>query len=187
MLEVTLRRLARWVVPVLVLAACTGGGDANTWKGIPYSELTMEDFAQIAEENARVSLEIHEALAACLREAGFQATATADDYATVVMGDQREALREAEARCEETLIADGVISPQQEFTTEAKIRNYEWDLASLRCLRELGYELSDPPSLDVYLDQDIPWSPFLEVTERYGLGILDGLERRCPQMPPLRG
>ena len=60
-------------------------------------------------------------------------------------------------------------------------------MASLRCLREPGYELSDPPSLDVYLDRDIPWSPFNEVAERYGLGILDGLERRCPQMPPLRG
>ena len=177
----------RWLVLVVVFAGCGGGGAANTWRGVPFSELTMEDFAEIAEENAQTSLEIHEAIAACLREAGFQATASADGYDTVVMPAQRDALEEATYRCEQSLIEDGTIPPPEEFTTETKIRNYEWDRAALRCLRQLGYELSDPPSLDVYLDQEVPWSPFEELVQQEGPGVLAGVERRCPQLPPYPG
>lgn len=177
-------RLRGGIIALAATLAACGAAPANTWRGVPYDELSQGDFAAIAVENRERSREVHERIAACIRQGGFEVTVSADGYETAVSPEQKDRLDDVIVDCEESLTAEGRI-PSPEVPTRASVeRDYKWAVAALRCLQESGYELPDPPTFDAYLDQTEKWSPFADLVNRHGAPAFSQAEARCPQLPP---
>ena len=51
------------------------------------------------------------------------------------------------------------------------------------CLRELGFAVEDPPSLDEFIELDGAWSPY-DALPPLGPAEFDRVDRSCPQWPP---
>jgi hypothetical protein len=121
------------------------------------------------------------ALAACLREAGFEAEVRTDGALEYNYGseDQRPAFEEAQAGCYSSL----GVPPAPEPLTEVEIRAQYHSLLSVRsCLMELGYAISEPPSEDVFVETWASggWSPYDDIVN-VRQETWDDLNRRCPQ------
>jgi hypothetical protein len=58
---------------------------------------------------------------------------------------------------------------------------YAYEVALASCVAELGYSVSDPPSLDAYIDSQGDWSPYFDLPDSALLNL--DLIRTCPQNP----
>lgn len=121
------------------------------------------------------------ALDACLERAGFSAEVDPDEPSLEVSDPgpgQHGALTQAEEACEQEI---GV--PQVEPPNEPEIRAfYRALLESKRCLEDLGYEISDPPSEDAFVESYTtgPWHPYSDVPD-VSEAEWERLNRECPQ------
>lgn len=123
------------------------------------------------------------ALAACLREAGWDAVLDPSGQGVSVdsvTGEQRPAFMRARAACTESVGEPPTVAP----LTEAEIRDrYAYLLAARDCLLALGYPVSEPPSEDVFVDSwsTGPWSPYADIVDALTPDEWDEANRECPQ------
>jgi hypothetical protein len=116
----------------------------------------------------------------CLREAGWNANPTFDGGWTVdVPPEHRPAFRTAQSACEAKVGPMPAVVP---LTQEQIIHRYAYLLEMRACLINLGYEISEPPSLKEFVDTWAtgPWSPYLDLPT----GPTPETERSCPQVEP---
>lgn len=119
----------------------------------------------------------------CLRQAGWAVNmAPAGDSYEVpsLSGDQRPAFMEAQATCQEQVGP----APVPAELSEAEIReHYQFLVDARRCLMDLGYSISEPPSADAFVESwsTGPWSPFNEVVDIVGPEEWGRINEECPQ------
>jgi hypothetical protein len=122
-------------------------------------------------------------MAACLREAGWDAVVDpADggirlDSLTV---EQRPAFQAAEAACWQEI----GLPPAPEPLSEVEIRDrYQYLLQARQCLMNLGYTISEPPSVDAFIANwsTRPWTPYNEVADVATREQWAEANEKCPQ------
>jgi hypothetical protein len=73
-------------------------------------------------------------------------------------------------------------SPDDEVTNEMLRTAYDMQVETLECLRSKGYdELSDPPTLQTYLDANGQWTPYAELPLEISEADWYQLLETCPQ------
>lgn len=117
---------------------------------VPLEERTAEDYAH--------------RMAACMRGLGWQAEAVGppDNTWRVVYDiapEQDSEFREATRECDELI---GYAGPL-EFSTEQLETMYERGLEIKECLEGEGYDISEPHSLEVFVDSNAGWNPYNDV------------------------
>lgn len=127
-------------------------------------------------------------LAACIRDRGFnvEVIPPGDGISfEAVPATQNSAAQAAEQECRDGLnLREGSAS---DYTDEVRSHIYDYQLALRQCLIEAGYDIPDPPSREIYVENYFrdPWIPysFLPVD---ALNALDpeSIIYRCPQYPP---
>ncbi len=127
-------------------------------------------------------LEYFYALAECLERAGWSAAMVDPDEPSLrlptVPAEQEEALVQAREDCE---LEIGV--PRVEPPTESEIRAfYRALLETKACLETEGYDISEPPSEDAFVESydTGPWSPYLDIPD-VSETEWERLNRECPQ------
>lgn len=121
-------------------------------------------------------------LAACLREAGWDVVVDPAggmrlDSLTV---EQRPAFQAAKAACQQ----DIGLPPPPRPLSESEIRDrYQYLLQARQCLMELGYTISEPPSVDAFIESWAtgPWSPYSDVVDVANREQLAEANEKCPQ------
>jgi hypothetical protein len=125
-----------------------------------------------------------EAVSRCLRDAGWKAEVgeDGDSMSVDVSGEQREAFIKAQSECE---AAVGKPGPPA-VLGESEIRDrYAFLLEARQCLLDLGYAISEPPSVDTFIESWAtgPWSPYLEVADMTTQQEWQEANDKCPQTP----
>jgi hypothetical protein len=122
-------------------------------------------------------------LAACLREHGWPAEIRADGGLSVdsLADDQRQAFMAARGECEAEI---GSLPPAPPLDEEQIRQRYEFLLGARQCLIDLGYPISDPPTVETFIETYAtgPWSPFNDLADQT-TSEHEWLEanERCPQ------
>lgn len=165
-------------------------GPETTWgtwpPGDPRAELTpisvppVEGYGDYANvefhylDGGEVTRHIYE----CLRDHGFAVT-LADDSIQMggVPAEQSDLLNAYLIACRA-----GLYLPEATRTPEQWAELYAYKLAVADCLRAEGHNISEPPSLEVFVESDGMWSPFSDLLE-LGFGEWGRLEKFCPQYP----
>jgi hypothetical protein len=146
-----------------ILVGCTELGVAET----PHATQGQRS-AEAGPVYAGPTEEYMPLLAACLRDAGWDARVDSRDGSLSVdsLGaSQREAFMAARDDCVDAIGAP----PSPEPITDAEIRErYDFLLEARSCLMELGYRISDPPSLETFTETYSagPWSPFNDLASQ---------------------
>src|SRR3990170_488054 len=134
-------------------------------------------------------------LAACLREAGWDAVADPSGdrmYVGPAPADQPTALVADRLACEQQIGTPPTPRP----LSEAEIRaRWLYLLTARECLIGLGYAISEPPDEDTFvrswqnttvnaagLTEDAPWSPYSDLPDAGPASWLEA-NRVCPQLP----
>src|SRR3990170_1917375 len=134
-------------------------------------------------------------LAACLRQAGWDAVADPSGdsmYVGPPSADQRAALFADTLACEQQIGTPPTPRP----LSDAEIRaRYQYLLTARECLIGLGYAISQPPDEDAFvwswqnttlnaagLTVDAPWTPHSELPDAGPVSWLEA-NRVCPQLP----
>jgi hypothetical protein len=133
--------------------------------------------------------EIAQVISSCAGEAGFSVQPNDQGGVSIdpAPAGQESALNEALARCEAMYPLDPRFNMQlPRLRAEAQYRFLTETVAA--CVQEQGYSLSDPPSLQVWLDDyystGSAWDPFALAAEQMlpddGAEPLNELYRNCP-------
>lgn len=161
-------RLVSCVLVAGLLGACSG-------QSSPTPGQSAQNYLTYAERIERI--------VACLREQGIDA-ASYEGFGVRINAageEQLERASRAEGECWDTVEEKFPAPPP--LTTE---EHYHYMVDVARCLRKLGHEVSQPPSLDVYLDQAATqsdmWDPYAEVGSR-GEDIYQIQREDCPPAP----
>jgi hypothetical protein len=120
-------------------------------------------------------------LAGCLAEKGWTVEVSADGGITFEGPDEQlEPYREAKSSCMDEL---GFARPEAPpITLEMLEAAYAMQVDTLQCLRDEGYdELSDPPSLQSYIDANAQWTPYAELPLQISEEDWMQLQVACPQ------
>lgn len=122
----------------------------------------------------------------CMAELGFTVTPHEDGagYGYEGIAEQEAAMDAAFAACDETRYRSGHYDPDRYFTDEYLSLSYDNRLDVAECLREAGFEISDPPSREVFIEQTAQqrlsvWEPLMDVPDQRAAGA----ERQCPGRP----
>lgn len=127
-------------------------------------------------------IEYFYAFAACLERAGFSAEVDPSEPSLevgYVAEDQVEAYKAADEAC---LREIGEPQPPDP-PSEAEIRAFYDELLETKgCLEDLGYEISEPPSEDAFVESYLtgPWHPYSDVGD-VSEAEWERLNRECPQ------
>ncbi len=126
----------------------------------------------------------------CLAEHGIAATATDDGGIEIptLPGQDATPIFELQEGCRDDLVAAGRISPPSEPTREYFEGSYAYNLSLKTCLEAEGFEISEPPSVETYIDSYLnftgegSWAPYNDISP----GMLsqaewEDLNRICPQ------
>jgi hypothetical protein len=70
------------------------------------------------------------------------------------------------------------LEPPPRLTPVQYEQMYRYVLAQTECLRAAGYPVSDPPPLDVYVDSDRAFDPYVDLRDR-GVSVSDDDVVRC--------
>lgn len=133
-----------------------------------------------ATEQATFDPEIYAiAMVGCLREAGWDAVVneSGDGFSVQsVTPDQHSALESARIACDERV---GPAPPPRQLSDGEIRERYQFLLRVRECLIGAGFDVSEPPSEDAFVDSWAagPWSPFSEIE----MGLERALDE-CPQM-----
>jgi hypothetical protein len=158
------------VVVLMLLVACsTTAVSSSPSQALPVVT-TDEDFL--------------EAVSRCLRAAGWKAEVgdDGDSMSVDVSGEQREAFIKAQSECEAQV---GKPAPPAALG-ESEIRDrYAFLIEARKCLLDLGYAISEPPSVDTFIESWAtgPWSPYLEVADMTTQQEWQEANDKCPQTP----
>ncbi|KQW08183.1 hypothetical protein ASC66_04425 [Leifsonia sp. Root4] len=123
-----------------------------------------------------------EAVAQCLRDAGWNATS--EDGGVGLVG-VTEAQREPSALAQYTCEAQYPVDPKylSQLTDSQLEYLYVYYTTTLRdCLIDAGYTPSDPPSREKFIESYYrtgAWSPYSEVP----VTAVADLDEKCPQVP----
>jgi hypothetical protein len=123
-------------------------------------------------------LEIMDKAVQCANDHGFPVRLTYDggaDFQDVPAAQNQE----ASFALDYCLQAMNV--PNWSWPTEQQIREkYQYALALVPCIRALGYEVDDPPTVETYIEtwQTRPWTPFSHVPPG-----AEAVFRNCPPSP----
>jgi hypothetical protein len=119
----------------------------------------------------------------CMRSAGWNVTRLPDGgWSIKVPPEQRDAYDAAQATCAAALGPIPTVVP----LTEADIRaRYEYLVRMRDCLIALGYTISEPPSVEQFVDswESGPWSPYNDLADQTGPGAWEQANEACPQVP----
>lgn len=115
------------------------------------------------------SVEAARAIANCLRDRGFAAeVATGVDgqpgIDIPVGGQGPQAMEDAFKACQNELTTAGVIEPAPRFSPPRLERLYRDYQDAAACLKDLGYDVPEAPSLEVFIETNAAaWDPFSNV------------------------
>lgn len=192
------RRGSRWqlvaaattVIAIVVVAAAATDALWNGWPpagGPPAS--AQSDATPTPRLYTGAENEYLPQLAACLREAGWDAVADPSGdsmYVSAAPPDQRAALVADQLACEQQIGTPPTPRP----LSDAEIRaRYQYLLTARECLMGLGYEISQPPDENTFvrtwlnaegLTTDAPWSPYNDLPDAANW---EAANRACPQLP----
>lgn len=171
------RTLAAVVVLIgLLLVGCeSSGGDASP--GPSDSETPAPDAAQVA-------------LKECLEREGFVATIEPNGSLRVESPSASVTPAEAIEACNRELQATGLVPGAGDGeSVEQLTERYEFMLGVRACMIEKGYPTLEPPSLEVFIEDEGGWHPYTAVfgaaANENGLVPrpsvdFDALQRDCP-------
>lgn len=133
-------------------------------------------------------LEYMQAVADCLRDAGWKAEVSArppsveSDYPA----SQKEAFKRDDRACMKKL-GWGPVPPP--ITRERAEERYQHLVTMRGCLAEQGYDTSEPPSEEQFVNASLsglaPWNPYLDVPASMKQAEWEALIAECPQTLPL--
>jgi hypothetical protein len=134
------------------------------------------------------SEEMPQAISACLTEQGFTASDASDEFGPAVQASspagQEQALAIAWYECDASYPIDPVLT--QPLSDEEIRYLYAYNVSVLvPCLADEGYQVSDPPSEQTYLEEfGTPgaWIPYAEISPS-SAEELARLGDACPQNP----
>ncbi|CAN5365999.1 hypothetical protein BH24ACT7_BH24ACT7_03410 [soil metagenome] len=164
-----IRRRGTFILCLLIMMPACSGAPLTTPQDVEY--LHAAEYAAAVDEHLL-------ATAACLTATGWPAEVdTEEDSLDVDMrGSVREAFRQALAACE----AEVGPPPEEEPLDEAGIRQFYEELIDAKaCLERQGLVISDPPSVETFIDQwaSGPWHPYTEIPDESWEAALAA----CPQ------
>jgi hypothetical protein len=172
------------VCGVVAVSLLTGCGADNTDGVPPDPSPTGYDGRPVFEGSER---EWIHANAACLQERGFDVSIEEQGVPPNLTWvpknlpqEQVDAYNEAFAACLDE-IGEPAPGPP---ATEADLREeYRLEVATAECLRKLGYEISDPPSEDVFVEtfEDPAWLAYGELPADMPPGEWERVNEECPQ------
>lgn len=183
------RRVGVVLVGALLLVACTsdgsaptdgsvGGVDASSTDSSASDSTTGEVKYFEGEPDEWVALQVD-----CLRQLGWDAVAHDDGLEVPsVTAEQREAFMADRDRCHE----ETGLLPPPELLTEDQIRLVYTHLVGTKaCLEAEGYEISEPPSVEQFVEvyYTDTWHPYGDLTGGMGPGEWERLNDVCPQSP----
>lgn len=153
-----MRFIALLPLGLVILGACSNGAETEDRS----SELRDVAATSLNAEADRVALE-----AACVRERGY--AAWADGVVLFVDSGSEKNSDDADRAVAECVELVDEQYPRLETDTwsseTARVELYSGYLETWECLREQGYELATPPSLDSWLESwdARPWNPYREL------------------------
>lgn len=126
-----------------------------------------------------------EAIAACLRERGWEVTAHPDNSVSAnYPREQEERYLEDQADCSSQVQPDAV-PPMTEPQAE---KYFDGLLEAADCVRDLGFQVAEPPSRQAAVEAlqqpviDLGWDPYEDAVRGAGSQEeLDDVYRTCPQ------
>lgn len=163
-----IRRLGLAILPVVtVAAACTSAAAEPSTAETPEPQ---RDYATT--------------MVACLSAKGWHVERGSDGgFGADIPGDQLEQYHADRHACRE----ENGYDDEPEVTPELAGRFFDRLVAAAQCLRGLGYQVSDPPSRQSYVETlvngELPdWAPYSELIEM-GLSFaeLEEADAACPQ------
>lgn len=127
-------------------------------------------------------LHVTELVIRCMNDQGIPATLTPDGAgisAEKIPPDQNQIGFETMNACMEGLS----LPPQEEANPDQLAEIYQYNLALKVCLEAEGYDVPEPPSLEVYIDTYLtdPWYAYENVNSLGPEGV--AIEALCPQQP----
>ena len=160
---------ARPVVSLLLLAAAAAGCSASQGARV---DATVPN-AQREQDTARL-------YASCMAERGYavELDGRGGSRFDIPAGQEAEATAADEA-C--SAKASAVLGPSRVPTEEELLDRYEFLLEMKTCLEAEGYDISEPPSRDSFVDAvGANWYPFAEIAPT-DEAEWARLNERCPQ------
>lgn len=162
------RQLGLGIAVVMLLSGCSAGS-------APTTSQASGEYLSYPE---RIDLVV-----ACVEERGFEASSVGGfgvrvDYAGE---EQAEAAAKAEGECWEEV--------EQRFPAPPPLSHeerYYYMLDVAKCLRDLGYDIPEAPSLDAYVDEmsaQVPsidlWDPYRSLSDQ-GVDTYEIQREHCP-------
>lgn len=129
------------------------------------------------------------AMATCLTEAGFPATAETGGASLELPAAQQKAFWQAQVECDAKYTQHPYYTDVRP-SPAALAAVYEWTKSTIACLAAHGQPVPEPPSLEVFTaryfgsDPVLPWSE-VEKQEGQSRTDLKALEGRCPRTPDM--
>lgn len=185
-----IRRLAL-ILALLTLAGCTDGPVGASPTGSPLPSSASEPPSPSPPGSSEAGLPVYSGpeneylplLAACLREAGWQVTASdrGDEMSGVIPPEQRAAYHAAERACQSQI---GTPPTPRPATLDEIRARYDYLVEMRQCLIDLGYTLAEPPTFEVFADSWAtgPWSPYNEVADTANRDQWAAANEQCPQL-----
>lgn len=122
----------------------------------------------------------------CMKEQGVAAVATADGG--IESHGDGFAHMTAYDTCKKSLIDSGRLAPTTPPTREFFEGLYAYNLTLVECLQAQGYEMSQPPTIETFVDSymdpesETAWAPYDDIAAlRLGQSAWDEINRLCPQ------
>ena len=175
-----------------VSSSPVGGLTVGTWPpGDPRAQLTpisvppiggYGDFSQ-GDPFEVDSYEINRLLSRCMNDHGFAVTLRGDGLGTRwedIPPEQNQLATAVSIACLEGLNVPDLASSALTQDQYTEVYAYRTELAE--CVRGQGYQVPDPPSLDVFVEEQGRWSPYDAVGVSAGSDG-DRLNQTCPQEP----
>jgi len=126
--------------------------------------------------------EVNRLWAGCVNDHGFPAQLKPDgltiDY-TGVTDEQQQIAQAVSIACFNGLRLPNTWPPQ--YTNQQWEKLYSYELALADCVRGQGYDVTDPPSVDVFIDTTGMWSPYDELSLMGA--VQTQLKQACPPSP----
>jgi hypothetical protein len=169
-----------------------GGLTVGTWPpGDPHAQLTsisvppIEGYGDFSKSDpfGVDSYEINLRMSRCMNDHGFAVTLRGDGLGTHwedIPPEQNELATAVSIACLEGLHVPDRASSELTQDQYAKVYAYRTQLTD--CVRGQGYQVPDPPSLGLFIEEQGRWSPFDAVGVSVG-AAWDRVNQACPQEP----
>lgn len=152
-------------------------------------DMIPEDIPLVRYMTPRKQLDVK---AECLRQEGFPNRREGDSIVLQIEPDQRLAYGIADVVCTGKYPID--LTHTKPLTEDQWVRVYEHLVdVTVPCIRDLGYDIPDPPTLETYLQSspESRWDPIADAEQQVTDDALstgrwesfDEFQRACPHSP----